>query len=55
MSVKTELLNMKLHEEMEINNGSYYVTRVLGGWIYCRQEPRVNIANPVFIPFSTLD
>ena len=54
LSEATKLLNMKIHEQIEVNNGMYNVTRVLGGWIYCRQEPAVNIANPVFVPFSTL-
>ena len=49
---RSELIHMKLHESREINNGEYIVTRVLGGWIYCRQEPQANIANPVFVPFS---
>lgn len=46
-----ELLNMKLHETKEILNGTFIITRVPGGWIYDRQEPTVNIANPVFVPF----
>ena len=46
-----ELLNMKLHETIEIFNGKFVITRVPGGWIYDRQEPTVNIANPVFVPF----
>jgi len=50
---KQKLLNMKLHDTVVINNGFYVITRVLGGWIYCRQEPTVNIANPVFVPFNT--
>ncbi len=47
-----ELINMKLHEQIEILNGQYVVTKVPGGWIYCRQESQANIAAPVFVPFS---
>lgn len=54
LSEGTLMLNMKLHEQLEVCNGAYLITRVIGGWIYCRQEPSVNIANPVFVPFSTM-
>lgn len=43
---------MKLHEQIVILNGQFVVTRVPGGWIYDIQEPTVNIANPVFVPFK---
>lgn len=46
-----DLINMKLHEQKEILGRQYVITRVPGGWIYCRQEPQVNIAHPVFVPF----
>lgn len=48
-----ELIQMKLHETKEIHNGAYVITRVPGGWIYDRQEPKVNISNVVFVPFTT--
>lgn len=46
------IYQLELHETLEINNGEFVVMRVPGGWIYTRQEPTVNIANPVFIPHS---
>ena len=48
---KHELLNMKIHECYDCKHT--IITRVLGGWIYERQERQVNIVSQVFIPFST--
>lgn len=31
----------------------FKITRVPGGYIYCREEGKVNIANPVFVPLNT--
>jgi hypothetical protein len=53
MEEYNKLMNLKLHEGMEINNGYFYITRVVGGWIYDRQEPQVNISNVVFIPITS--
>ncbi|EFK36853.1 Uncharacterised protein [Chryseobacterium gleum] len=30
----------------------FKITRVPGGYIYCREEGKVNIANPVFVPLN---
>jgi hypothetical protein len=49
---KTQLLNMNLHECYNCKHT--YITRVMGGWIYERQEPQVNVLSQVFIPFSTI-
>ena len=48
---KHELLNMKIHECYNCKHT--LIIRVMGGWIYERQEPQVNIVSQVFIPFST--
>ena len=47
-----ELLEMKLHDTIRILDGKYVITRVPGGWIYDRQEPKVNISRPIFIPYQ---
>tara|TARA_R110000744_G_scaffold367565_1_gene477104 strand:- start:84 stop:263 length:180 start_codon:yes stop_codon:yes gene_type:complete len=49
---KHELLNMKIHQCYNCKHT--LIKRVLGGWIYERQEPQVNIVSQVFIPFSTI-
>ena len=41
-----EFKDMKLHETAMI--GNYEVTRVPGGWIYCRYQNLM----PVFVPIS---
>ena len=54
--MKSEKMNegdlrlMKIHEQKKILNGQYVITRVIGGWIYERQEPQVNISQIVFVP-----
>ena len=42
----TELKNMKLHETATC--GNYEITRVNGGWIYCRYQTSF----PVFVPLT---
>lgn len=44
-------LPIKLHETTI--TGGFKITKVPGGYIYCREEPQVNIANPVFVPDTT--
>lgn len=44
------IYDLKLHETFHLLQ--YTVTRVAGGWLYCREEPQVNIAIPVFVPFN---
>ncbi len=48
--VEKTVFNLEINEEIRI--AGYRITRVPGGWIYCREECVVNIANPVFVPFS---
>lgn len=45
---KSELLNLKLHEEMKDHHANYKIVRVIGGWIYTNA-----IGNPVFVPLTT--
>lgn len=45
-----ELLEMDMHEQRDILNWQFRITRVVWGWIYDRQEQTVGISNPVFIP-----
>lgn len=49
--MEKNIYNLGLHELIEVPKFGC-VIRVPGGWIYTRQEPQVNIANPVFIPFN---
>lgn len=44
------MFDLKLNESLRIDG--YRITKVPGGFIYCREESLVNIANPVFVPFS---
>ena len=51
--VPDDLKLMKLHKQKKILNGQYIITRVIGGWIYERQEgPTVfpAILQIVFVP-----
>jgi len=52
MEKNKDIYDLKPHESTTIDNGAFVVTRVPGGWIYTREEPQVNIANPVFVPYS---
>ena len=45
------IYNLKLHERLDFPKEGFAVMRVPGGWIYTRQEPQANIANPVFVPY----
>lgn len=46
-------LPIKLHDWTRTKNNEYKITKVPGGYIYCREEQQVNIANPVFVPDYT--
>ena len=48
------LYDMRLHETVEFNAGavSYFVTRVVGGWIYNHLRLDVDQMNSVFVPWS---
>lgn len=49
-----KLYNLKLNETIEINtNGvNYFITRVIGGWIYNHIRLDQAQMNAVFVPFN---
>jgi hypothetical protein len=51
---KAVLYDMRLHETTEFKTGaiSYFVTRVVGGWIYNHVRLDSGQMNSVFVPWS---
>ena len=49
-----KLYDMPLHGTMEVKTGaiSYFVTRVIGGWIYNHPRLDCNQMNSVFVPWN---
>ena len=50
--MKDEILNMTLHQQIQILGGCFIVTRIVGGWLYCKAGIDTDKNHSVFVPLS---
>lgn len=51
MEDKNILYGLDLHGSIYSQNNLFFITRVPGGWIYSREEPKSNLISTCFVPY----